>query len=331
MVSAENPKKSNQSRHDRQVRIIGEKAQTRLASSKIAIIGVGALGSVCAEILARAGVPLILFDRDIVESSNLQRQFLFEEADVGLPKASCAARHLRRIDTSLDLIAYDQELTHENIVLLHDVDLIIDCTDNLYTRFLINEYAIRQTKCWIYGAAVGEHGNVCVFPAETKTARFDEIYTQVGGLETCQTAGVIATVTAITGALQADLAIRTIVKGAKESVLYSVNMDGHTIRHVRLPSRDSSTGIKKEFPYLEGKKATQATPLCGNDVFQIRTQFSLSEMCKRHQQACKLQNDSFCVICYDDHRFTLFKDNRLLVHATNAREARRQVTRYLGL
>src|SRR5579871_5627285 len=132
------------SRYSRQVRFapLGENGQAKIRASTVAIVGCGALGTVQAEVMARAGVGrLRIIDRDFVEWSNLQRQFLFEESDAAeaLPKAVAAARRLARVNSEVELEPVVADLTPANIEdLFEDIDLVVDGTDNFETRFLIN-------------------------------------------------------------------------------------------------------------------------------------------------------------------------------------------------
>jgi adenylyltransferase/sulfurtransferase len=145
------------------LREIGKNGQSRLHNSVVAVIGLGALGSVSAELLTRAGIgKLIIIDRDFVELSNLQRQSVYGENDVGKPKAVQAAKHLGRINSEVRIDFYFEDLDFENIgrILPEKPDLILDCTDNLTTRFLINDYAIKNNIPFIYSAAIGTKGYV---------------------------------------------------------------------------------------------------------------------------------------------------------------------------
>ena len=155
---------ADRERYSRQILFpgIGEEGQARLLASTVAIVGCGALGSFQAEALARAGVGRItIVDRDYVESSNLQRQWLFDEADAeaALPKAVAAERALARINSGVRVTGIVDDLTASNIdELLGAAALILDGTDNFETRYLINDYCVSRRLPWIYGAAVGSYG-----------------------------------------------------------------------------------------------------------------------------------------------------------------------------
>ena len=166
------------SRHDhrysRQERFagVGVEGQARIAKSRVAVVGCGALGSAQAELLARAGVGFLrLIDRDYVEISNLQRQLLYSESDAreALPKAVAAERRLREINSDIAVEAAVADLTPGNAAdLLESVDLILDGTDNFETRYLINDWAVSHDTPWIYGAAVGSYGlKMAIVPGRT--------------------------------------------------------------------------------------------------------------------------------------------------------------------
>jgi molybdopterin/thiamine biosynthesis adenylyltransferase len=161
-------------RYSRQIlfRGIGEAGQQRLAAARIAIVGCGATGSALAGLLARAGVgTLRIIDRDYVESSNLQRQSLFDESDAreSLPKALAAERKVAAFNSQVKIEAKVDDLVPANIkALLEGMDLILDGTDNFETRYLINDYAVECSIPWIYSAAVGSYGvTLNVLPGQT--------------------------------------------------------------------------------------------------------------------------------------------------------------------
>ena len=156
---------------------IGERGQQHLLDARVAVLGCGALGSFQAGALARAGVGFLrIIDRDYVELSNLQRQWLFDECDAeqGLPKAVAAARKIAAINSDVRVEPVVADLTASNVDdLLGDVDLILDGTDNFETRYLINDFAVQiASRPWIYGAAVGSYGiTMAVMPGESACLR----------------------------------------------------------------------------------------------------------------------------------------------------------------
>ena len=207
-------------RYSRQIRFapIGEIGQTRIQESHVVLVGLGALGSVSVELLARAGVgALRLIDRDFVELSNLQRQFLYDEADAsdGLPKAVAAARRLARVNSSVELEPCVADLAPSSAdELLGGADLILDGTDNFETRYLMNDFAVREGVPWIYGAAVGSYG-LKLAMVGGGAACFRCVYPEApqGAQPTCETEGVLGPLTAAIASLQAADALKILALG----------------------------------------------------------------------------------------------------------------------
>src|SRR5580698_5680209 len=204
-----------QDRFSRQIRFapFGPEGQESLSGATAVIVGCGALGTIQASLLARAGAGTIhLIDRDYVEESNLQRQLLYTEADARqvLPKAEAARRHLAEVNSEVRIEAHIADLNPENAGdLLSGAGAILDGTDNFETRFLINDYSVREGVPWIYGAAVGSYGIAMpVLPGES--ACFRCIYPEPpsGAQPTCETAGVLGPVTSLIGSIQAMEALK---------------------------------------------------------------------------------------------------------------------------
>ena len=195
---------STPSRYSRQIRFapIGEEGQRKLQASTAAVVGCGALGSIIAEILARAGVGrLVLVDRDLVEESNLQRQFLYttQDAREGIPKVEAARRRLAAVNPDVRVEAHVASLNAQNAdSLLGETRVILDGTDNFPTRYLLNDFSLARSIPWVYGAAVGSYGlTMTILPRLTACLRcvFPEA-PPADQTPTCETAGVIAPITA---------------------------------------------------------------------------------------------------------------------------------------
>src|SRR5271167_943991 len=208
-------------RYSRQILFapLGEEGQKRLVESRAVLVGCGAIGTVLAGLLARAGVGrLRVVDRDFVELSNLQRQTLFEEADAreALPKAVAAERRLRAANSGVAVEGVVADLTPENAAeLLGGFPLILDGTDNFETRMLVNDYAVSAGVPWIYAAAVGSYGvTFTVRPGETACLAcliHESGDGQGAGLpaeETCDTTGVLNTAAGVIGAIEAAEAVK---------------------------------------------------------------------------------------------------------------------------
>ena len=198
-------------RYSRQVLLqeIGAEGQLLLQRKKVAIVGIGALGTVSSELLARAGVgSLLLVDRDVIEESNLQRQVLFDEDDLGKSKAAAAREKLEKINQHILIETKAIHLNNKNIGFLKEMDLVLDCTDNLETRFLINEFCKKEQIPWIYAAAIRTSGYVMpIMPAGACLRCFLD----TANLETCDTVGVLNTATVSIAALQTTLALKMLL------------------------------------------------------------------------------------------------------------------------
>jgi adenylyltransferase/sulfurtransferase len=211
-------------RYSRQERFgeIGRQGQIRISQALAVVVGCGALGSVQAEALARAGVGrLRIIDRDYVELSNLQRQFLYDESDAaeGLPKAIAAARRLKAVNSEIEIEPIVADLVPSNAVeLLADAAVILDATDNFEARYLVNDFAVSQGVPWIYGGAVGSYGiKLAIFPERTACLRCIYPNPPQGVQPTCETAGVLNAVTLAVAALQTADALK-ILAGLADDV-----------------------------------------------------------------------------------------------------------------
>src|SRR5271156_5952637 len=198
---------------------IGAEGQRRLAAGRVAIVGCGATGSVLASLLARAGVgTLRIIDRDYVEASNLQRQSLFDEKDAAesLPKAIAAARKIAAFNSEIVVEARVEDLVPGNIhVLLEGMDVILDGTDNFETRYLVNDYAVKNSLPWIYAAAVGSYGvTLNVLPGKTACLACIFPDTPQGMVETCETSGILNTAVNAVASIAATEAMKLLVGDA---------------------------------------------------------------------------------------------------------------------
>src|SRR5438132_12362475 len=212
-------------RYSRQMRFagIGEAGQRRLLDSRVTLCGCGALGTVIANALVRAGVGHVrIVDRDFIELHNLQRQLLFDERDVAenLPKAEAAARKLADVNSSVHVEPVVTDIDHTNILgLVEDADVILDGTDNFEIRYLINDVAVKLNKPWIYGGCIGSHGQtMTILPGETPCLRcVFEAAPGPGEAGTCETAGVLGPMVEIIASLQAAEALKILV-GRRETI-----------------------------------------------------------------------------------------------------------------
>ncbi|MBU4245419.1 MAG: HesA/MoeB/ThiF family protein [Nanoarchaeota archaeon] len=201
-------------RYSRQIAFdtIGKLGQKKLSRAKVAIIGLGGLGSVAAMILARAGVGYLrMIDRDIVEPDNLQRQVLFDESDIGATKSFVSKKRLSAINSGIKIDAICDDLDEKTAKkLLSGVDIILDGTDNMEARMIINAFAVKNKIPYIYGASVRDKGMaLAVLPG--KTACLKCVFQRVSGLEMdCGRLGVIPTATGLIATIEANEALKII-------------------------------------------------------------------------------------------------------------------------
>jgi len=332
-------------RYSRQVRFgpLGLEGQERLAQSTAVIVGCGALGSVHATLLARAGVgTLRLIDRDYVEENNLQRQVLYTEQDAAaaMPKAEAARRHLLAANSAIRIEANIADLNPENAEdLLAGAGVILDGTDNFETRYLINDFAVRENIPWIYGAAVGSYGIAMpVLPGES--ACFRCIYPEPpsGAQPTCETAGVLGPVTSLIGSVQAMEALK-VLAGHRESVrrkIFTADLWNGRIRETAQPARDPECPAcaRRSFPWLDGRYRPPIS-LCGRNAVQIhevRRPVDLPALAVRLEGLGRVRANEFA-LRFDDnsHEITIFADGRAIIKGTtDVSKARAVYSRYLG-
>lgn len=267
-------------RFERQVRFapLGDSGQRRLAESRVLLVGVGALGGVLAQSLTRAGVgQLVLADRDVVEESNLPRQVLFEDrhAAEGVPKVEAALESLGRIGGPTRLEAHALHVDAGELPRLAEgCDLVLDGTDNLATRYLVNDHCVRTGIPWIYGGVVGGAGLVLpVLPGRGPCLRcvFREP-PPPGTLPTCDTAGVVLPAVGLVASLQAGLALRVLVEpGGLEPALVELDAWSGEVRRLRA-GRDEACPCcgGRQFPWLERGDADHAVSLCGRNTVQVK-------------------------------------------------------------
>jgi molybdopterin/thiamine biosynthesis adenylyltransferase len=229
----------SQERYSRQtlLREIGEEGQGRIGSSKAVVIGCGALGTHAASMLTRAGVGRILIvDRDKVELSNLQRQTLFSEPDVGEPKAAVAERLLGRVNSEIDIRSKVAEVTTANAEeLVEGATVVIDATDNMEARFIVNDACVKLGIPWIYGGAVGTSGMVlavvpsgpclrCVFPKLPPP----------GHLPTCNTVGIVNTLPSVVASLEVTEALKVMMGKGTTPELIVIDVWYDDIQKIRV-------------------------------------------------------------------------------------------------
>ncbi|MBA7685430.1 MAG: hypothetical protein GH143_01440 [Calditrichaeota bacterium] len=323
---------------------IGSEGQKRLLSASVAIIGCGALGSVQAQLLARAGVGRIrIVDRDVLEENNLQRQVIFDEEDVaaGLPKAEAAARKLKKINSSIEIEGLVEDVTPRNIEgLIADADLVLDGTDNIETRYLINDACIKHRKPWIYGGVIGTTGmTMPVLPNEGPCIRclFPDP-PPPGSLPTCDTVEVLNTAPATVASIQVTEALKLIVgSGASEHRLLNIDLWTGSYRYVAVQSDENCPCCRQsQYDFLEAKEVSWTTTLCGRNAVQISparaVTLSLDDLSKRLAQAGKVSHNGLLLqFQVSDHELVIFPNGRTIVKGTTDEAVAKSLyAKYLG-
>ena len=336
-------------RYSRQILFsgIGAEGQARISASTVAVVGCGALGSFQASLMVRAGVGTVrLIDRDFIEESNLQRQILFDEQDVRdlLPKAVAAERKLKTVNSSVRVEGLVEDVNPSTIArLLSGVDLILDATDNFDARYLVNDYAVKHSIPWIYGACVGAEGIAFpVLPGETACLRC--VFESAPPPElspTCDTAGVIGPIVGMVASYQAAEALK-ILAGRRDALnrrIFRLDLWGNHLGQVRIPERDPGCPCcgKHEYAYLNGAtRGTEAAILCGRESVQISGRsgggLDLNALAARWRPVGKVELNRFLVrVTVERYLLTVFADGRAIVTGTRDPGVAKSVyARYVG-
>ncbi len=329
------------SRYARQELIaeIGFSGQSKLREARVIVVGVGALGSVQADLLARAGVGEIhVVDRDIVDITNLQRQTLFDEADVGRPKAEAAAERLREINSSIKVVAHASDFGPTlGAKLVSGASALVDGTDNLATRFVMNDLSVQHHVPWTYAAAVATYG--MVFPADPAGPCFECVFPAEpprGSLATCDTVGVLNTLTTAVGAFAANLTLWRLVGRPPESALYSFDLKNAAVDTIAVVKRAGCFACgAREFRHLQGR-TDEIVELCGRNLLQVRPKAGASvDLVSLEQRLAKSLEvrrlDSVLRFTAEGHDVVVFADGRALIHGTeDGGRAKAIYARYIG-
>ncbi|UCG70042.1 MAG: ThiF family adenylyltransferase, partial [Thermoplasmata archaeon] len=306
---------------------IGIDGQNILKRSSVIIVGCGALGSVISDHFTRAGIGKIrIIDRDVVELENLQRQILFDESDIGIPKAVAAQEKLKKINSEIEIEAVVKDLIPSNAEkMLENVNIVLDGTDNMETRYLINDVCIKREIPWIYGGAVSTYGmSMNIVPKDTACliCAFPNI-PKAGSLPTCDTVGVLNTIPSIIGSIQATEALKILLGKTftRDLIIYDVwSQDFQIIKLKRNEDCKCCTG--QNYEYLSSEKVEVTTKLCGRNSVQItpasETKLSLEHLAERLKKVGEVRLSSVHLIFETKGaKITLFSDGRAIVKGTD--------------
>jgi molybdopterin-synthase adenylyltransferase len=327
---------------------IGPEGQKKIESMRVAIVGMGALGTVSAQLCARAGVGFLkLIDRDTVELSNLQRQVLFDEDDArnGKSKARAAADHLQKINSAVRVEPVVEDLRFENARdLLGQADAVLDGTDNFETRYLLNDFCLQNRIPFVYGGAVETRGMVysvlpdgrpclrCLFPQPPNSAH----------IQTCDRGGILASASHWTAAVQFSEMIRARVEGfsAVPAVLnqYDVWKGGVKQFEANRLVSERCLGCREEkYLALESGQGVQTVKLCGRNAVQIQPEegevgraWDFIKKNKEGHFPVRVYAD-FARMNFEQYELTLFQSGRVIVKGTEDPAVARSVyARWIG-
>lgn len=326
---------------------IGTEGQRRLGESRAVIVGLGATGSSVANTLVRAGIgQVVLIDRDLVELHNLQRQILYSEEDLDRPKAVAAAEILHAINSSVDVEARTNDLNVLNAEkLLIGADVILDGTDNLQTRFLINDVCVKHRIPWVYAGAVGTNGMVMPIVSD-RTPCFRCLVPSLPGpglLQTCDIAGVLNTIPTLIASIECTLAFQILTgrfEAGEGSTTYLTHVDAwqQTFDRMMVGRRvDCPCCGKGEMDFLNAVSRESVTSLCGRDAIQITPaaalEVSLEELESRLSRLGNVRSTRHMLTFKSGTKeISIFRDGRAIIKGTKDEAAARSLyARYIGL
>jgi molybdopterin/thiamine biosynthesis adenylyltransferase len=335
-------------RYSRQTlfRPIGKEGQEQLASSSVAIIGCGALGTVLANNLGRAGIGrLVIADRDYIELNNLQRQILFDEDDIArrLPKAVAAAEKLHRVNSTTKIEALVEDINADGIEsLVQDVDLVLDATDNFETRYLLNDVCVKFERPWIYSGVIASYGvTMNIVPGDTPCLRciFPDMPLP-GTTATCDTAGVLNGIVGAIAGVASTEALKLLLKSDRLCrAMFWMDVWENTSERIELPRQpDCPACGQHHYEFLDSLGGTSSTSLCGRNAVQVRggrkgDKINLSNLAERLQPVGQVSFNEFLLrFIVDDYELTIFPDARAIIKGTNDEQVARSIyARYIGM
>lgn len=336
-------------RYSRQILFseIGKSGQEKLLNSRVLLVGCGALGCAHAETLTRAGVGFLrIVDRDFVEFTNLQRQTLYSESDANtrLPKSIAAKNRLSEINSETEIDAIIADVNHSNIEsFVKDVDLILDGTDNFQIRYLINDACVKNSKTWIYGAAVSSYGTtMTIIPNETPCLRciFEEM-PNAGSAPTCDTAGVIQPIISSISAVQTTEALKILTGNFAQlhKSLIQIDIWRNDWRKIKLnqPNADCETCGRRNFEFLDAENTEFTAVLCGRNAIQIvppkSTELNLTKLAENLRNLGEVkQNEYLLRLNVGEFELTVFRDARAIIRGTDDVSVARSVyAKFIGV
>ena len=327
---------------------IGKEGQEKLQAATVTIIGCGALGTVLANNLGRAGVGhLVIADRDYIELNNLQRQILFDEDDVArhIPKAIAAAERLHHINSDIEVEALVEDINADSIeALVRETDLILDATDNFETRYLINDVCVKYERPWIYSGVIASYGvSMNILPGDTACLRcaFPEM-PMPGTTPTCDTAGVLNGIVGTISGLASTEALKILLKSEKISrAMTWIDLWENTFERIELPRQEDCPACgQHHYEFLESLQGGSSATLCGRNAVQVRgttrrgeNKLDFVTLAERLRPLATVNYNEFLLRCnIDTYEITVFPDARAIIKGTADEQVARSIyARYIGM
>lgn len=328
---------------------IGREGQKILEEKTAVLVGCGALGCTSANLLVRSGIKCLkIVDRDFIEESNLQRQSLFDEEDISknLPKAVAAQKKLQKVNSQIQIEAIVADLSPSTLEsVLKNANVVIDGTDNFETRFLINDYCVKEGIPWIYGACIGSIGlTMNIIPSKTPCLRCVlESIPPVGATETCDTEGIIAPIASMIASIQAAEALKILTENydALNKGLVKIDLWHNEIKKLHTEDirekSDCITCKQHHYEFLSKGRYSTTTSLCGRNAVQILhpngSKLDLEKLAARLEHVGEVSFNSFLLrLKLDKYELTVFPDGRSIVTGTNdASVAKGLYAKYIGM
>ncbi|HXF62818.1 MAG TPA: ThiF family adenylyltransferase [Caldilineaceae bacterium] len=334
----------------------GIESQRRLLNATVVIVGCGATGAALSNLLVRAGVGRVrIIDRDFIELNNLQRQVLFDEADIAanLPKAEAAARKLRQVNRDVTVEGVVADVNPGNVLaLLEDADVVLDGTDNFSTRFLLNDACLTLGKPWVYTGVIASYGMTATLIPDgaverlpghrAATACLRCLIQEVpapGATPTCDTAGVIGPAVALLSAVAAAEAMKLLTgRGTLNPGVIHMDLWSHDYERFTAPRRPGCPACgEHRFEFLNAEMGAATTSLCGRNAVQVTVAGSRPlDLAALARQLAPVAgrvtyNDYLLRAHIGEHEFTVFPDNRAIIKGTEDEDlAKSLYARYIG-
>ncbi len=318
------------------IKEIGIEGQNKLYNAKVAIAGVGGLGSAALHFMALSGVGSItIIDQDTVEESNLHRQFFTTMDDIHIPKVEAIRKNLKKVNPDIKINALAENINERNVSeMVKGVDCVVDGLDNTTTRFLINRECVKQRIPYIFAGAIGYHGNVTVIDSPN-TPCLECIMPELNGENTpdCSITGILNVTTGILGSIEAMETIKIILgldSVLKGKILFcDVKNMAFNFYPIFKKKKCATCSFSSIFKNQSGK----LTWLCGSDTVNINPETNLKiefdDVKKEIEKCYKIIKISNLAISFEDKKnmkITLFKNGRMLIKNIDEKKAYEKYT-----